>query len=194
MFIKNSRPFPPAALLPPGEHFTGDPSTFDWFLDQTGRRMSLFDFPLYFNMRAASERGGDYDMRNILNNTLVQRSPAQAVTFVDNHDTFREQTREVFRTGSSLSRTRRFSCASRTTLAYSTGITSRSRGARTSGVSLIRCSPPAAIALIPHPARLLRPPGRYRLDAPWRWRSSAGAGRGHERRPRQGQIHVRRPA
>ncbi|HSO43417.1 MAG TPA: alpha-amylase domain-containing protein, partial [Rhodospirillales bacterium] len=46
------------------------------------------DFPLYFNMRAASEGGGGYDMRNILNNTLVQRSPAQAVTFVDNHDTF----------------------------------------------------------------------------------------------------------
>jgi alpha-amylase len=84
--------FPERELFAVGEHFTGDPSTLNWFLDQTGRRMSLFDFPLYFNMRAASEGGGGYDMRNILNNTLVQRSPAQAVTFVDNHDTFREQT------------------------------------------------------------------------------------------------------
>lgn len=84
--------FPDRELFAVGEHFTGDPATLDWFLDQTGRRMSLFDFPLYFNMRAASEGGGGYDMRNLLNNTLVQRSPAQAVTFVDNHDTFREQT------------------------------------------------------------------------------------------------------
>ena len=84
--------FPDRELFAVGEHFTGDPSTLTFFLDQTGRRMSLFDFPLYFNMRAASEGGGGWDMRNILNNTLVQRSPVQAVTFVDNHDTFREET------------------------------------------------------------------------------------------------------
>jgi alpha-amylase len=84
--------FPDRELFAVGEHFTGDPATLDWFLEQTGRRMSLFDFPLYFNMRAASAGGGGYDMRTLFNNTLVQRSPAQTVTFVDNHDTFREET------------------------------------------------------------------------------------------------------
>lgn len=77
-------------LFAVGEHFTGDPSTLTWWIEQTGRRMSLFDFPLMFNLRAAADGGGNYDMRTILNNTLVQRSPVQAVTFVDNHDTYRE--------------------------------------------------------------------------------------------------------
>lgn len=77
-------------LFAVGEHFTGDPATLNWWLDQTGRRLSLFDFPLMFNFRAAADGGGNYDMRTILNNTLVQRDPAQTVTFVDNHDTYRE--------------------------------------------------------------------------------------------------------
>ncbi len=77
-------------LFAVGEHFTGDPATLNWWLDQTGRRLSLFDFPLMFNFRAAADSGGNFNMGNIFNNTLVQRSPVQAVTFVDNHDTYRE--------------------------------------------------------------------------------------------------------
>lgn len=81
---------PDRSLFAVGEHFTGDPATLNWWLDQTGRRLSLFDFPLMFNLRAAADSDGNYDMRNIFNNTLLQRAPAQTVTFVDNHDTYRE--------------------------------------------------------------------------------------------------------
>lgn len=83
--------FPDRNLFVVGEYFSGNLSTLNWFLDQTGRRMSLFDFPLYFNLRAASEGGGNFDMRNLLSGTLLSQSPAQAVTFIDNHDTFRER-------------------------------------------------------------------------------------------------------
>lgn len=75
-----------------GEYFSGNLATLEWFLDQTGRRMSLFDFPLYFNLRTASESGGNFDMRNLLNDTLLARDPTLAVTFVDNHDTYHERT------------------------------------------------------------------------------------------------------
>jgi alpha-amylase len=81
--------FPDKPLFAVGEHFTGDPATLDVFLEQTGRRMSLFDFPLFFQFRAISHGNGQIDMRSLVTNTLVTRSPVQSVTFVDNHDTFR---------------------------------------------------------------------------------------------------------
>ncbi|MFO1127222.1 MAG: alpha-amylase [Rhodospirillales bacterium] len=83
---------PQRSLFAVGEHFTGDVSTLTWFIGQTAARMSLFDFPLYFSMRAASEAGDGIDLRGVLTNTLVARAPVQAVTFVDNHDTWREHT------------------------------------------------------------------------------------------------------
>jgi alpha-amylase len=72
-----------------GEHFTGDLATLNVFLEKTGRRMSLFDFPLFFNLRAVSHGKGNFDMRNLVSNTLVAQNPMQAVTFVNNHDVFR---------------------------------------------------------------------------------------------------------
>lgn len=47
----------------------------------------LFDVPLHFNFHHASLAGSDYDLREIFNNTLVQRRPEMAITFVENHDT-----------------------------------------------------------------------------------------------------------
>jgi alpha-amylase len=49
--------------------------------------MSLFDAPLHRNFYEASRAGGHYDMRRILDGTLMQQQPALAVTLVDNHDT-----------------------------------------------------------------------------------------------------------
>jgi alpha-amylase len=81
--------YPDRNLFAVGEHFTGDPQTLRRFLEYTGRRMSLFDFPLHFQLRAASQQGGSYDMRNLVRSALMRQDPVQAVTFVDNHDTFR---------------------------------------------------------------------------------------------------------
>lgn len=57
------------------------------YLDQVENCMSLFDVPLHFNFYNASNQSGTYDMRYLLDNTLVEHRSANAVTFVDNHDT-----------------------------------------------------------------------------------------------------------
>lgn len=75
--------------------FTGDPATRDVFLEQTGRCMSLFDFPLFLNLRAVCHGTGNFDMRNLVANTLVGQSPMQAVTFVRNQDVFRHPEDDV---------------------------------------------------------------------------------------------------
>ncbi|MBL8660162.1 MAG: alpha-amylase [Rhodospirillales bacterium] len=79
---------PDRSLFAVGEYLSGDLATLRYFIEQTGRRMTLFDFPLHFNMRTASRANGGFDMRLIFDNTLVAADPEMAVTFVDNHDTF----------------------------------------------------------------------------------------------------------
>ncbi len=81
--------FPDRSFFGVGEHFTGDPMTLRRFLEQTGRRMSLFDFPLHFKLRAASHSGGGFDMGSLITSTLMRQDPVETVTFVDNHDTYR---------------------------------------------------------------------------------------------------------
>jgi alpha-amylase len=70
-----------------GEYWTEDLGTLHWYIGNTGGRLNLFDVPLHYNFHRASKAGGFYDMRNILNGTLMQQAPLFAMTFVDNHDT-----------------------------------------------------------------------------------------------------------
>ncbi|CAK5268505.1 unnamed protein product [Mycena citricolor] len=48
---------------------------------------AFFDVPLHHNFHLASKQGSRYDLRKILDNTIVKWKPGDAVTFVDNHDT-----------------------------------------------------------------------------------------------------------
>ncbi|KAI9723816.1 MAG: hypothetical protein M1828_004066 [Chrysothrix sp. TS-e1954] len=69
-----------------GEYWT---SKLDVLLDCIARlddRMSLFDFPLHENFVQASHKK-DADLRILFDGTLAQAKPANAVTFVTNHDT-----------------------------------------------------------------------------------------------------------
>jgi alpha-amylase len=81
-------------LFAVGEYFSGNVATLRWFIEQTGRRMSLFDFPLHFNMRDIGRGSGSLDMRLVFDGTLVAQDPTLAVTFVDNHDTWQENRRD----------------------------------------------------------------------------------------------------
>ncbi len=58
--------------------------------------MSLFDVALHYNIFNASQAGADYDLRTILDGTLVRERPNNAVTFVDNHDTQHGQSLQSF--------------------------------------------------------------------------------------------------
>ncbi len=57
------------------------------YIEATDGQMSLFDASLHQNFHNASQQQNNYDMRNILNETLVKVMPEKAVTVVDNHDT-----------------------------------------------------------------------------------------------------------
>lgn len=74
-------------LFSVGEYWNADINKLTAYLENTKEDMSLFDVPLHFHFCDASYSNGNYDMRNLLKGTLVERNPIRAVTFVDNHDT-----------------------------------------------------------------------------------------------------------
>lgn len=69
-----------------GEYWYNNLGTLQWYLDAVKGKMALFDVPLHYNFHAASKAGGNYDLRRILDGTMMQHSPTHAVTFVENHD------------------------------------------------------------------------------------------------------------
>lgn len=73
-------------LFSVGEYWSDNIAALHWYISATEGKMSLFDVPLHYNFHRASKLGGYYDMRHILNGTLMQQQPALAVTFVENHD------------------------------------------------------------------------------------------------------------
>lgn len=70
-----------------GEYWNGNVDVLLKYLDRVQYCMSLFDAPLHYNFYTASRSDGNYDMRTIFDNTMVQRRPDKAVTLVGNHDT-----------------------------------------------------------------------------------------------------------
>lgn len=70
-----------------GEYWSPDTNKLVHYLNETDKCMQLFDVPLHFKFYEASHAGGNYDMRNLLKNTLTEADSWHAVTFVDNHDT-----------------------------------------------------------------------------------------------------------
>jgi alpha-amylase len=73
-------------LFTVGEYWQNDVSAIEWYVNAVGGRMSIFDISLHYNFYAASRGGGNYDMRRILDGTLMRERPSFAVTFVENHD------------------------------------------------------------------------------------------------------------
>ena len=79
-----------------GEYWSGDIGRLLYYLDQVDNEMSLFDVALHYRFFNASQAGGNFDMRTIFDDTLTQKRPERAVTFVDNHDTQYGQSLESF--------------------------------------------------------------------------------------------------
>lgn len=73
-------------LFAVGEYWSGSREELEGFLGATEGALRLFDVPLHFRFQLAAERGRDYDLRTIFDDTLVGENPIAAVTFVDNHD------------------------------------------------------------------------------------------------------------
>ncbi|HJB23021.1 MAG TPA: alpha-amylase [Candidatus Jeotgalibaca pullicola] len=79
-----------------GEYWKADYDTIQEYLEATEYAVDLFDVPLHFNFHTASVVGGEYDLRDLFNNSLIANAPVQAVTFVDNHDSQPGQALESF--------------------------------------------------------------------------------------------------
>lgn len=75
------------SLFTVGEFWSYDKQKLHNYISKTGGRMSLFDAPLHLNFHQASTSSGNYDMRAIMDNTLMKEQPSLAVTLVENHDT-----------------------------------------------------------------------------------------------------------
>jgi alpha-amylase len=69
-----------------GEYWAPNIDILHWYVDSVKNKMSVFDVPLHYNFHYASKQGGNYDMRRILDGTMMQQRPTHAVTFVENHD------------------------------------------------------------------------------------------------------------
>ncbi|MBO7710476.1 MAG: alpha-amylase [Lachnospiraceae bacterium] len=79
-----------------GEYWSGELERLMYYLESVDDEMSLFDVALHYNFFHATQAGGSYDMRTILDQTLVKEKPGNAVTFVDNHDTQYGQSLQSF--------------------------------------------------------------------------------------------------
>ncbi|MGL5381815.1 alpha-amylase [Clostridium sp.] len=83
-------------LFSVGEYWHPDINVLTNYISSTNGKISLFDVPLHFNFQKAASSNGEYDMRNILKGTLMESSPINAVTFIDNHDTQKGQALESY--------------------------------------------------------------------------------------------------
>lgn len=86
-WLTDMREYSGKPLFTVGEYWNRSVGELENYLGMVNGEMSLFDVPLHFNLFAASNDGYNFDMRNILNGSLVAENPTHAVTFVDNHDT-----------------------------------------------------------------------------------------------------------
>jgi alpha-amylase len=85
-WLTHVRQYAQTSLFTVGEYWSDDIAALHWFINATGGQISLFDVPLHYNFHRASRSSGHYDMRRILDGSLMQQQPSLAVTFVDNHD------------------------------------------------------------------------------------------------------------
>ena len=86
-WLADMKSFSNKDLFTVGEYFSVNIDSLINYLDYNDQVDTLFDVPLHDHFKIASESGGHYDMSKIFEDTLVDRRPSKAVTFVDNHDT-----------------------------------------------------------------------------------------------------------
>ncbi|KAF8508526.1 glycoside hydrolase family 13 protein [Hysterangium stoloniferum] len=86
-FVRNARAQGHPNLFSVAEHWSADYRKLKPYIRALRGEVSFFDVPLHYNFHQASLAGSTYDLRRILDNTVVQNRPGDAVTFVDNHDT-----------------------------------------------------------------------------------------------------------
>jgi len=86
-WLNHLRTYSGQPLFTVGEFWSYDTGKLHNYISKTGGSMSLFDAPLHLKFHQASTSGGSFDMRYIMDGTLMKDQPSLAVTLVENHDT-----------------------------------------------------------------------------------------------------------
>lgn len=78
-----------------GEDWSSNIDQMLWLIfgSQIGGRCSLYDYPLFFELRNMCNNTAKYDMRRLQYAGLYQHAPFNTVTFVNNHDLDSKSTR-----------------------------------------------------------------------------------------------------
>lgn len=77
-----------------GEYWKDSNFDITDYLNDTGLQMDLIDVMLHMNFFEAGQKGADFNLATILDDSLMKSNPDFAVTFVDNHDSQRGQALE----------------------------------------------------------------------------------------------------
>ncbi len=84
-WLTHIRRFANREVFAVGDYWADDVESLHEFIHQTDGQISLFDVPLHYNFHRASRASGNFDMRRILNGSLMREQPSLAVTFVESH-------------------------------------------------------------------------------------------------------------
>jgi len=95
-FISDIRNITKKELFTVGEYWSGDLNILKEYVEDTRHAFNIFDVPLHHNFFSAIKESGNYDLRNLMSNTLISCYPENSVTFVNNHDTQPGQSLESF--------------------------------------------------------------------------------------------------
>lgn len=74
-----------------GEYWTANLEKKQNYVVQTNYGIDLFDVGLHYNFYEAALSNENYDLRQLVDNTIIGVNPLMAVTFVDNHDSQPDQ-------------------------------------------------------------------------------------------------------
>ncbi|HEY5560288.1 MAG TPA: alpha-amylase [Clostridiaceae bacterium] len=93
-FIDDIRKITSKELFTVGEYWHTDMNVLKKYVEDTSHMFNVFDVPLHYNFVSAANNQDNYDLRELMSNTLISCYPENSVTFVDNHDTQPEQSLE----------------------------------------------------------------------------------------------------
>ena len=86
-WLKHLRKHSGRDLFAIGEYWSTHIGALKHVIEKTEGGLMLFDAGLHYNFAEASEKGKEYDLQGIFNNTLIKDFPDLAITLVSNHDT-----------------------------------------------------------------------------------------------------------
>ncbi|WP_253198635.1 alpha-amylase [Clostridium estertheticum] len=86
-FINDIRNIAKKELFTVGEYWSTELDVLKKYIEDTDHTFNIFDIPLHYKFVKAVNEKENYDLRDLMSNTLISCYPENSVTFVDNHDT-----------------------------------------------------------------------------------------------------------